>query len=53
VRPQHEMTDSDLAVAGVRYDRCGDAGGRITCAAKASVRDLAGAPPAARDARSP
>jgi hypothetical protein len=42
-RPQHEMTDSDLAVAGVRYERiepmrCW----RITADAEAVVRDLAG-----------
>src|SRR5205814_437253 len=42
VRPQHEMTDRDLAVAGVRYQRLRPmAEWRITCDAEASVRDLA------------
>src|SRR6184192_3488404 len=43
VRPQHEMTDSDLAVAGVRYQRLRPmAEWRITCDAEASVRDRGG-----------
>src|SRR5216117_1801889 len=46
VRPQREMTDSDLAVAGVRYERLRPmAEWRITCDAEASVRDLAGRRP--------
>src|SRR5437762_500340 len=46
VRPQHEMTDRDLAVAGVRYQRLRRmAEWRITCDAEASVRDLAGRRP--------
>ena len=46
VRPQHEMTDSDLAVAGVRYQRLHPmAEWRITCDAEASVRDLGGRRP--------
>src|SRR5207247_2583800 len=46
VRPQHEMTDSDLAVAGVRYQRLRPmAEWRITCDAEASVRDLGGRRP--------
>src|SRR5437773_2346110 len=46
MRPQHEMTGSDLAVAGVRYERLRPmAEWRITCDAEASVRDLAGRRP--------
>src|SRR5437899_1240861 len=46
VRPQHEMTDSDLAVAGVRYQRLRPmTEWRITCDAEASVRDLGGRRP--------
>src|SRR5947207_1670349 len=46
VRPQPEMTDRDLAVAGVRYQRLRPmAEWRITCDAEASVRDLAGRRP--------
>src|SRR5439155_567362 len=46
VRPQPEMTDSDLAAAGVRYERLRPmAEWRITCDAEAAVRDLAGRRP--------
>lgn len=46
VRPQHEMTDSDLAVAGVRYERLAPMQRwRITCDAEAAVRDLSGRRP--------
>src|SRR5947208_1399132 len=46
VRPQHEMTDSDLAVAGVRYQSLHPmAEWRITCDAEASVRDIGGRRP--------
>src|SRR5437773_12559986 len=46
VRPQREMTDSDLAVAGVRYERLRPmAEWRITCDAEAAARDLAGRRP--------
>src|SRR3989442_10052139 len=39
VRPQHEMTDRDLAVAGVRYERLRPmAEGRIACDAEAAGR---------------
>src|SRR2546428_6961655 len=56
VRSQHEMTDSDLAVAGVRYQRLRPmAEWRITCDAEASVRDLGGRrpPPTPRVAPAP
>jgi hypothetical protein len=43
VRPQTEMTDSDLAVGGVRYERLAAMREwRITCDADAVVRDLGG-----------
>src|SRR2546428_11229239 len=46
VRPQHEMTDADLAVAGVRYERRRPMHEwRITADAEASVRARAGPPP--------
>jgi hypothetical protein len=42
VRPQHEMTDRDLEVAGVRYERITPMQEwRLTCDADAVVRDLA------------
>src|SRR5439155_1631742 len=41
VRPQHQMTDSDLAVAGVRYVRLEPmAHWRLTCDAEAIVVDV-------------
>src|SRR5439155_18593995 len=41
VRPQHEMTDGDLAVAGVRYERLVPMERwRLTCDAEAIVLDL-------------
>ncbi|MCZ7526470.1 MAG: hypothetical protein M5U14_08920 [Acidimicrobiia bacterium] len=41
VRPQHEMTDSDLQVGGVRYERLAPMRSwRITADAEAAVRDL-------------
>jgi hypothetical protein len=44
VRPQREMTDSDLAVGGVRYERVAPMREwRLTCDADAVVRDLSGA----------
>jgi hypothetical protein len=43
VRPQHAMTDVDLAVAGVRYERIRPmAEWRLTCDGDATVRDLSG-----------
>jgi hypothetical protein len=46
VRPQHEMTDTDLAVAGVRYQRLRPmAEWRITADGEATVRDLTGRHP--------
>jgi hypothetical protein len=43
LRPQHEMTDTGLAVAGVRYERVQPMREwRITADAEAAVRDLAG-----------
>jgi hypothetical protein len=43
VRPQREMTDRDLAVAGIRYDRVeAMREWRITADADAFVRDLSG-----------
>jgi len=46
VRPQPAMTDSDLAVAGVRYERLRPMQEwRITADAEARVRDLAGRRP--------
>ena len=42
VREQHEMTDSDLAVAGIRYERLEPLRrGRITASGTADVGDLA------------
>jgi hypothetical protein len=46
IRPQHEMTDTDLAVGGVRYERVAPMREwRLTCEADAVVTDLAGARP--------
>jgi hypothetical protein len=46
VRPQHETTDAELAVAGVRYERLEPMRRwRITCDTEATVRDLAGVRP--------
>ncbi|HZP42247.1 MAG TPA: hypothetical protein VFD84_12175 [Candidatus Binatia bacterium] len=49
VRPQTEMTDSDLAVAGIRYQRIVPMQEwRLTCDAEARVLDLGGGTPARR-----
>jgi hypothetical protein len=46
IRPQSEMTDSDLAVGGIRYQRVVPMREwRLTCDAEAWVEDLAGRQP--------
>ena len=46
IRPQHEMTDSDLAVGGVRYERLAPMRSwRLTADTEATVTDLRGVRP--------